>query len=75
MRKPRPTTAGAPPHHQHTRTRTRAVRDTPTTSRRGARGKPPPEMRKGHPIGVALHKDCPAVSYSPTPSPVQYHRR
>ncbi|GLX10710.1 hypothetical protein Misp03_76360 [Microbispora sp. NBRC 16548] len=64
-----------PTHHTHLHTR-RPWHPHKPTSRRGAPGgKIPPEMRKGHPIGVALHKDCPAVSYSPTPSPVQYHRR
>ena len=26
-------------------------------------------------LGVLEHKLCPAVTYSPTPSRVQYHRR
>ncbi|MFI6890009.1 hypothetical protein ACIBI2_44740, partial [Streptosporangium canum] len=31
-----------------------------------------PESRKGHPEGWPFLKDCPAATYSPTPSPVQY---
>lgn len=30
---------------------------------------------KGHPDGWPLSKECPAASYSPTRSPLQYHRR
>ena len=33
------------------------------------------EMQKGRPTGAALLKRSPAVSYSPTGSPLQYHRR
>ena len=39
---------------------------------------PDPETQKGphaYAWGPFRIKDCPAVTYSPTPSPVQYHRR
>jgi hypothetical protein len=33
------------------------------------------QIKKGPPEGDPFLNNCPATSYSPTPSQVQYHRR